>query len=428
MAELAALLQTEIPEGRNHLTDSHTNLERVAEYCEQNYFQSENKRLALESTKNYTTQSLASVAYQINTLAYNFLQLLELQTMQLAEMEGQMNHIAQTVAIHKEKVARREIGVLTANKVTNRQYKIIAPANPEKPIKYVRKSIDYTALDDIGHGARWSGAGGTPRGRRSGSAGAAPLPAPTTKPPTPPQPARAPQASSTGTLGRGTLGKSSREYRTPPAVAPPQVPSHYAPNYPRRPPGYSTLPVAQPQVGMVHPNQHQATTNYSQQDLHSSMPPPPSPLIGSDGEHSQHSMSLPGQEYHMSARASSSSAGGGSARGGSVSPPLPPPPADDELNHDAFGRTVHNNNKMNSQYNAVPAIVPDEEDLPGWVPKNYMEKVVAIYDYYADKEDELSFQESSVIYVLKKNDDGWWEGVMDGVTGLFPGNYVEPCV
>lgn len=35
--------------------------------------------------------------------------------------------------------------------------------------------------------------------------------------------------------------------------------------------------------------------------------------------------------------------------------------------------------------------------------------VVAIYDYYADKDDELSFQESSVLYVLKKNDDGWWE-------------------
>lgn len=45
--------------------------------------------------------------------------------------------------IHKEKVARREIGVLTATKTTSRQYKIIAPANPEKPIKYVRKPIDY---------------------------------------------------------------------------------------------------------------------------------------------------------------------------------------------------------------------------------------------------------------------------------------------
>lgn len=50
--------------------------------------------------------------------------------------------------IHKEKVARREIGVLTANKTTNRQYKIIAPANPEKPIKYVRKPIDFTGIDN----------------------------------------------------------------------------------------------------------------------------------------------------------------------------------------------------------------------------------------------------------------------------------------
>lgn len=48
--------------------------------------------------------------------------------------------------IHKEKVARREIGVLTANKTTNRQYKIIAPVNPEKPIKYVRKPIDYNGI------------------------------------------------------------------------------------------------------------------------------------------------------------------------------------------------------------------------------------------------------------------------------------------
>ena len=64
-------------------------------------------------------------------------------------------------------------------------------------------------------------------------------------------------------------------------------------------------------------------------------------------------------------------------------------------------------------------------DLPAGVPKNFIEKVAAIYDYSADKDDELSFTEGATIYVLKKNDDGWWEGVMNGVTGLFPGNYVE---
>jgi len=42
MAELAALLTSEIPEGRSSLADSHTNLERVAEYCEGNYFQVRN--------------------------------------------------------------------------------------------------------------------------------------------------------------------------------------------------------------------------------------------------------------------------------------------------------------------------------------------------------------------------------------------------
>lgn len=51
--------------------------------------------------------------------------------------------------------------------------------------------------------------------------------------------------------------------------------------------------------------------------------------------------------------------------------------------------------------------------------------VVAIYDYTKDKEDELSFMEGAIIYIIKKNDDGWFEGVCNGVTGLFPGNYVE---
>ena len=83
-------------------------------------------------------------------------------------------------------------------------------------------------------------------------------PAPTTKPPTPPQAAR---YSSGGTLNR------SKEYRTPPVVVPPQVPSNYAPNYPQqqqqpvqqqpqRVKQYGTLPHAHPQVQMVHPVQH----------------------------------------------------------------------------------------------------------------------------------------------------------------------------
>ena len=37
----------------------------------------------------------------------------------------------------------------------------------------------------------------------------------------------------------------------------------------------------------------------------------------------------------------------------------------------------------------------------------------------------MTFQEDDIIYVLKKNPDGWFEGVYNGVKGLFPDNYVE---
>lgn len=60
--------------------------------------QSPDKQRALEETKNYTTQSLASVAYLINTLANNVLQMLDIQASQLRRMESSINHISQVGA------------------------------------------------------------------------------------------------------------------------------------------------------------------------------------------------------------------------------------------------------------------------------------------------------------------------------------------
>jgi len=638
-ADLDSLITSEIPEGRQNLMDSFTNLERVAEYCENNYFQCDNKRAALEETKGYTTQSLASVAYQINTLAYNFLQMLDLQSSQIREMESQINHISQTVSIHKEKVARREIGVLTTNKCSNRQYKIIAPANPERPIKYVRKPIDYSCLDNIGHGVSGPvtsmprqmamakpqsqygpGLGKSQYGSignvSQGSAG----PAPTSKPPTPPQ-----NRFQSGTLNR------SKEYRTPPVVAPPQVPSNYAPNYPRGSRGqqYGTLP--HPQVGMVQPQQHDGgstmprlssnsmRSTISANSGASSTPPLSHDHYGTYGLSRKASSSSDGTDHNNTyglVRQTSSGPGAGSMSRPAQrppSPPLPTPPPPQggytrqhsegpgsvygtrsqpdasvygtrgqpdpnvygtrsqpdpnvygtrgqpdpsvygtrgqpdpsvygargqpdasmygtrgqpdpsvygtrgqpdanvygtrgqpdtgnstymtrgqvqdptygtrgqiqesmyssrgQMADQGYNRsmsTVSNPENMYSTRSQMeqnykrsvsqssapgqgppqppaPTAAPEQQlgatpgfsrqssssstqALPSWVPRNYLEKVLAIYDYNADKEDELTFQEGQVIYVLKKNDDGWWEGVMDGITGLFPGNYVESSV
>ncbi|XP_040295781.1 abl interactor 2 isoform X4 [Bufo bufo] len=563
MAELQMLLEEEIPGGRRALLDSYTNLERVADYCENNYIQSADKQRALEETKAYTTQSLASVAYLINTLANNVLQMLDIQASQLRRMESSINHISQTVDIHKEKVARREIGILTTNKNTSRTHKIIAPANLERPVRYIRKPIDYTILDDTGHGVKVSTQnmkmGGLPR-----------TTPPTQKPPSPPM------------TGKGTLGRHS-PYRTLEPVRPPVVPNDYVPSPTRNmAPSQQQSPLRTASVnqrnrtyssgssGGSHPSSRSSSRENSGSGsvgVPIAVPTPSPPSVfptpaGSAGTPPIPVTPTPAPIPHAPAAAPPSSSTTPDAAAGAQSPaadgftsPTPPavssapptghpaqfysmnrpvsrhtPPAiggslpyrrppsmtsqpslQNQINGGPFysqnpdrppvlfcGMLVRLVNKRDMKQPAIarnvrvkkvlvshapppPSILqvtpqlplmgfvarvqenitetpppPEEpvfdespppppppedyeeeeaavveysdpyaEEDPPWAPRTYLEKVVAIYDYSKDKEDELSFQEGAIIYVIKKNDDGWYEGVMNGVTGLFPGNYVE---
>uniref|UniRef100_A0AAQ4QUX7 Abl interactor 1 n=1 Tax=Gasterosteus aculeatus aculeatus TaxID=481459 RepID=A0AAQ4QUX7_GASAC len=458
MAELQMLLEEEIPAGKRALVESYQNLTRVAEYCENNYVQAQDKKKALEETKAYTTQSLASVAYQINALANNVLQLLDIQASQLRRMESSINHISQTVDIHKEKVARREIGILTTNKNTARTHKIIAPGNMERPVRYIRKPIDYTLLDDVGHGVKYlcplrpclstsrrntpyktlepvkppvvpndymtsparlgnqhspartaslnqrprthSGSSGGSGGRENsgGSGVGIPIAVPTPSPPTVTSSASVPQGPGLGPIPMSQFGTISRQisrhnssttssasmvsatgtYRRAPSVSSQQPHMNGGPAYPQNsvsvapppPPPMVQLTPQIPLTGFVARMQESIT------DSPAPPPPPPPEDMGVFEE---------------------------------GSPPPPPPPVDYEEEEAAV---VHYSD-------------PYADGDPLWAPKVYLEKVVAIYDYSKDKEDELSFNEGAIIYIIKKNDDGWFEGVANGVTGLFPGNYVE---
>ncbi|XP_032967677.1 abl interactor 2 isoform X45 [Rhinolophus ferrumequinum] len=411
MAELQMLLEEEIPGGRRALFDSYTNLERVADYCENNYIQ--------------------------------------------------------TVDIHKEKVARREIGILTTNKNTSRTHKIIAPANLERPVRYIRKPIDYTILDDIGHGVKVSTQnmkmGGLPR-----------TTPPTQKPPSPPM------------SGKGTLGRHS-PYRTLEPVRPPVVPNDYVPS-----PTRNMAPSQQSPVRTASVNQRNRT--YSSGSSGGSHPssrsssrensgsgsvgvpiavPTPSPPSVFPGHPVQfYSMNRPASRhtpptiggslpYRRPPSITSQTSLQNQMNGGpfysqnpvSLAPPPPsvlqgtpqlplmgfvarvqenisdtpppPPPVEEPVFDESPPPPPPPEDYEEEEAAVVEYSDPYAEEDPPWAPRSYLEKVVAIYDYTKDKEDELSFQEGAIIYVIKKNDDGWYEGVMNGVTGLFPGNYVE---
>ena len=52
-------------------------------------------------------------------------------------------------------------------------------------------------------------------------------------------------------------------------------------------------------------------------------------------------------------------------------------------------------------------------------------QVIAIYDYIAANGDEMSFSKGQLINVFDKNNPDWWRGEINGVSGLFPTNYVK---
>ncbi|XP_052355120.1 abl interactor 2-like isoform X21 [Oncorhynchus keta] len=436
MAELQMLLEEEIPAGRSALLDSFTNLERVAEYCESNYVQSPDKHRALEETKNYTTQSLASVAYLINTLANNVLQMLDIQASQLRRMESSINHISQTVDIHKEKVARREIGILTTNKNTSRTHKIIAPANPERPVRYIRKPIDYSLLDDMGHGVKWLlRFKASAQNMKAGATGLPRTNPPTQKPPSPPM-------SGKGTIGSGSSGgshpssssrSSSRENSgsgsvglpiavptpAPPPTAFPGAPQFFSMNrpvQPQNPPAVGgSLPYRRPASLTGQPNSNMAL-NQPQPNGGPHFNQVPGPLVAPPPPSMQITPQLPLMGFVARVQETISDV------------PPPPPPVEEAVFEEPTPpppEDYEDDDEEEEESAVVEYSDPYAEEDPPWAPRTYMEKVVAIYDYAADKEDELSFNEGAIIYVIKKNDDGWYEGTMSGTTGLFPGNYVE---
>ncbi|KAI8877427.1 hypothetical protein K501DRAFT_278482 [Backusella circina FSU 941] len=53
------------------------------------------------------------------------------------------------------------------------------------------------------------------------------------------------------------------------------------------------------------------------------------------------------------------------------------------------------------------------------------EVVVALYDFEAVNTEELNIKQGDTIIVTKKDDSGWWEGTLNGHSGIFPANYVE---
>uniref|UniRef100_A0AAV2KGS5 Abl-interactor homeo-domain homologous domain-containing protein n=1 Tax=Knipowitschia caucasica TaxID=637954 RepID=A0AAV2KGS5_KNICA len=150
--ELDQILQS-VPQSLRALTENHQNLLNVADYCSNNYLQtSKGSSEALSETQALLTQSLASVAFQIHSVAESLLRILDLQRDGLKNLESSVDLLDQSVQMHKEKVARRVIGSFTAQRRVPRCHKLLPPPQPKPLLPYSRRPISFTLLDSVGHG------------------------------------------------------------------------------------------------------------------------------------------------------------------------------------------------------------------------------------------------------------------------------------
>lgn len=401
-SDLRKLIENRVPEHRAILESSHGNLEDVAAYCEDNYLKARDRNKAFEETKQFAVQSLASVAYQINTLARDLLDMLELQTDKIDGMTTQVDSLSMVVNIHKEKLARREIGALTTNKTCSKQPKFISPSVQEPVVRYKRTPIDYSVLDGVGHGARPVE---TPIGRtnmvsRTGSSISG---------------AQSPYGASYSQIERtaninNTLSRTSMRSGMSCALGS----EHYK------------VPQVLPLLDESRFSAHSSGSVDHFRGAFTSTP-------NSQKYGNEYGSNI-GLERYGTLRA---------PRGGvasNIGMPLPPPQLCGQYDYGTLGRgQLHELppppaallNSMHEDILPPPPNMQMQQSFfdttqADWVPTTYIEKAIAIYDYDADKNDELSLRENCVVYVVRKNDDGWFEGVLDGVTGLFPGNYVQP--
>ncbi|AWP19362.1 putative ABI family member 3-like [Scophthalmus maximus] len=388
---------------------------------------------ALEETKNFTTQSLASIAYQISTLATSVLSLFDAQTNQLRHMESSINLIGQTVEMHKEKVSRREIGLFTAVRRVPRSHKILPPPQPPAGTQprppYSRQPINYQQLDSLGHSMKVCGkqpdTTETMRKHRT-----------SIRSNNPPEPVQCPVAPPVSSFGKPVAPPTiPNTWQTPPEgdiimmlldEAPPSPPMTMnkelaqddevmnisVPPPPPPPPDSPEGVVAPPNAPPSPPPSSEDLTN------HSTPPPAPPPTLETVVEEN-------------------------------IFPPPspPPPPSDDDsfplLSNDVSELPAPPTPRQEVDDLEIPAPPPslllDDEgglddimpplpppvDYDSNAPPHYLDKVVVLYSYEASKPDDLSLTEGDIIYLTHHHNDGWCEGFLNGNQGFFPESYVQ---
>ncbi|KAF8446309.1 hypothetical protein L210DRAFT_3393377 [Boletus edulis BED1] len=104
----------------------------------------------------------------------------------------------------------------------------------------------------------------------------------------------------------------------------------------------------------------------------------------------------------------------------------PPPPPGQSIAPPPYSASDHRNGDGAATV-ATKRPPPPPPLKPKPKPEPVVEYVTALYDFDAQADGDLSFKTGDRIVIVKKTEsqEDWWTGRLNGVEGVFPGNYVQ---
>ncbi|KAI6654129.1 Abl interactor 2 [Oopsacas minuta] len=384
------------------LKRSHEELKELSEYCQLG-------DIRFDQIKTFSAQSLASVAYRINSASKLVLEVLSTQSKQFNELSHELNLTSQKVHQLEEKRARHRIAQYTCDKKTIVMRRITPPTIKERPSAYIRNPLNFNKYDNVGRGFYYGDSVDDVRDRHGPSTPLALNGSVSADLQIVPRIATGSYTGDSPPLPKANFPKKLTNggiYSLPSSTFNPN-------NFLSRPkplqPKAHTIPIYYPIS-----NLSSITLNRLESpDIHLHQGHTTDSLYDYIQPISRHTPNL-------SETTSMTSLSKDSIRPDECSlqdlSQLPLPPEYLLTASPQGEQPFPTYEKMISQ---------QQEDEIQTVPSEYIEKVTTLYKYDSQRYDELSFDPGNIIYVVKKNEDGWYEGILNGYRGLFPGNYAE---
>jgi len=155
-SEIVQSITTTLPNALNELNQTHSNLDKITQYCKSAYSQEPDQNAVFQKTQNYIKDALSRVAYDIHTVGLHLTNFLQLQANEIEKLDLQIQTLTDRMKAAHDNTGASGFRTMEAVKTYQKKPKMKKcdenelPENARSLNRFTRQSINLKALDNVG--------------------------------------------------------------------------------------------------------------------------------------------------------------------------------------------------------------------------------------------------------------------------------------